>query len=81
VGTNPEHLSNPDEHEPVIWIGRDRSSMDKPPAADVPAAVKPDVVRKWLLPAGVVLLALLLASASFLLMGRKPHVTPLMHQE
>jgi HlyD family secretion protein len=81
VGTNPEHLSNPDEHEPVIWIGRDRSSMDKPPAADVPAPVKPDLMRKWLLPAGVVLLALLLASASFLLMGRKPHVTPLMHQE
>jgi HlyD family secretion protein len=29
----------------------------------------------------VVLIALLAASASFLLMGRKPHVTPLMHQE
>jgi HlyD family secretion protein len=38
-------------------------------------------MRKWLLPAGVVLVALLAASASFMLMGRKPHVTPLMHQE
>lgn len=81
MGTNPDHMSSPDEHEPVIWIARERPPTDKPPAGEVPAAVKSDLVRKWLLPAGVVLVALVLASASFMLMGRKPHVTPLMHQD
>jgi len=81
VGTNPEHMSSPDEHQPITWIGRDRPPIDRPPAGEVPPAVKSDFARKWLLPAGVVLLALILASASFMLMGRKPHVTPLMHQD
>ncbi|HUO19853.1 MAG TPA: efflux RND transporter periplasmic adaptor subunit, partial [Steroidobacteraceae bacterium] len=81
VGTNPEHMSSPDEHQPITWIGRDRPPIDRPPAGEVAPAVKSDFARKWLLPAGVVLLALILASASFMLMGRKPHVTPLMHQD
>ena len=81
MGTNPEQLSSTSEHDPVIWIGRDRSALDRPPAPEAPTRAKSDLVRKWLLPAGVVLGALILASASFMLMGRKPHVTPLMHQD
>lgn len=42
---------------------------------------QPGPLRRWLLPVGVVLAALLLASASFMLLGRKPHVTPLAHQK
>ncbi len=89
MGTNPEHLSSHDD-EQVTWIGRDRVGFDRPPAADAPSSPElPPVseggglggVRKWLLPSGVVLLALLAASVSFMLMGRKPHVTPLMHQD
>jgi HlyD family secretion protein len=81
VGTNPEHLSQSDEPEAVTWIGRDRPASDRPPAQEAPAPAGSDLVRKWLLPAGVVLGALLLASLSFMLLGRKPHVTPLVHQD
>ena len=90
MGTNPEHISPPGaEDEPVTWIGRDRVGFDRvlvpevpPPLRDAAASEpkKPRAVRRWLVPAAVVLIALLLASASFWLMGRKPHVTPLMHQ-
>jgi HlyD family secretion protein len=38
VGTNPEQLSNPDEHEPITWIGRDRAGFERTGEAD---AVKP----------------------------------------
>jgi HlyD family secretion protein len=90
VGTNPEHIGPEPRDEPVTWIGRDRVGFDRAPAPETPALPltpaaggreQPDLMRKWLLPAGVVLVALLAASASFMLMGRKPHVTPLMHQE
>jgi HlyD family secretion protein len=90
VGTNPDHLMSHESDEQVTWIGRDRVGFDRTPGADgaAPGAVAPatavltpSLARKWLLPAGVVLGALLLASLSFTLMGRKPHVTPLMHQE
>jgi HlyD family secretion protein len=89
VGTNPEHVSHTDE-EQVTWIGRDRGGFERPATVepqpspqDTPPSgpAQPSLWRKWLLPGGVVLAALLLASASFMLMGRKPHVTPLMHQE
>jgi HlyD family secretion protein len=90
VGTNPEHISPDSRDEHVTWIGRERVGFDRAPATEAPASpVSPapggpadaGLGRKWLLPAGVVLVALLAASASFMLMGRKPHVTPLMHQE
>jgi HlyD family secretion protein len=90
VGTNPEHIDPEAQDQQVTWIGRDRVGFDRVPAPEVPvplhgaAASGPQArerLRKWLLPAGVVLLALLAASASFLLMGRKPYVTPLMRQE
>lgn len=80
MGTIPEQIGSHSEDDQVTWIGRDRGGFDRPPASDV-RPEKGALLRKWLLPAGVVLGALLLASASFLLMGRKPHVTPLMHQE
>ena len=83
-------MSSPDsQDEQVTWIGRDRSGFDRIPT-ETPAHIAPELpsaaeappvsgtMRRWLLPVGVVLIALLLASASFWLMGRKPHVTPLM---
>jgi HlyD family secretion protein len=90
VSTNPEHFSGQTGEEQVTWIGRERGAFERPatldapgPALESPAGALGQVstFRKWLLPAGVVLIALLLASASFMLLGRKPHVTPLMKQE
>ncbi|HET7757655.1 MAG TPA: efflux RND transporter periplasmic adaptor subunit [Steroidobacteraceae bacterium] len=91
MGTNPEHMGNPPDapEEPVTWIGRDRVGFERVPVPDpaplraAPAAEPPvsGVLRRWLIPAAVVTFALLLASASFVLMGRKPHVTPLAHQK
>jgi HlyD family secretion protein len=89
VGTSPEHINPEGQDEQVTWIGRDRLGFDRAPVPEAPLPLSPSAdepgepatLRKWLLPAGVVLVALLAASASFMLMGRKPHVTPLMHQE
>jgi HlyD family secretion protein len=90
VGTNPEHINPDAQDEQVTWIGRDRLGFDRATTPEAPVPLpspvagepgEPGPLRKWLLPAGVVLLALLAASASFMLMGRKPHVTPLAHQE
>lgn len=92
MGTNPEHLSmTPDSpEEQVTWIGRERTSFDRVSAPEGPATLRPtpaggprepSLLRKWLLPTSVVIIALAIASASFMLLGRKPHVTPLMHQE
>ncbi len=89
MGTSPEHIDPEAQDEQVTWIGRERVGFDRAPSPEAPASVlsaesaaeEPGLLRKWLLPAGVVLVALLAASASFMLMGRKPHVTPLMHQE
>jgi RND family efflux transporter MFP subunit len=83
-------MATPDsQDEQVTWIGRDRVGFDlvvpeapaSLPTSPASTPQEPSAFRKWLLPAGVVLVALLAASASFMLMGRKPHVTPLMHQE
>jgi HlyD family secretion protein len=90
VGTNPEHLSSTSEHEPVAWIGRERAAVERVTTPADPVALhdpplsgpqQPGPLRRWMLPVGVVLAALLLASASFMLLGRKPHVTPLAHQK
>jgi HlyD family secretion protein len=92
VGTNPEHSASPvGEHdEQITWIGRERVGFDRVTTPAEPASLhgspvsgpqEPGLLRRWLFPAAVVLGALLLASASFLLMGRKPHVTPLAHQK
>ena len=89
MGTNPEHFSGHPDGEQVTWIGRDRGAFERvtgpegPPVHDAPVSGPegPSLWRRWLLPASVVVIALLIASASFMLLGRKPHVTPLMHQE
>ena len=79
MGTNPEHVSSHGDDEQVTWIGRDRSIFDRvtPPEGpatqhDTPASGlrDPRLWRKWLLPASVVIIALLIASASFMLLGR-----------
>lgn len=82
MGTNPDHLPDADDpqKDAVTWIGRDRAGLDRVTTPAAPASQEPGPVRRWLLPVGVVLAALLLASASFMLLGRKPHVTPLAHQ-
>ena len=89
MGTNPELFSGHSEGEQVTWIGRDRGAFERvtgpegPAVHDAPVSGPegPSLWRRWLLPASVVVIALLIASASFMLLGRKPHVTPLMHQE
>jgi HlyD family secretion protein len=89
VGINPEHFSGHSDDEHVTWIGRDRGAFERvtspegPPVLETPVSGSEGATlwRKWLLPASVVVIALLIASASFMLLGRKPHVTPLMHQE
>jgi RND family efflux transporter MFP subunit len=92
VGTTPEQLSVTPEapDEPVTWIGRDRAGFDRVTAPEAPASVRGapasglinrGALRKWMLPASVVIVALLIASASFMLLGRKPYVTPLVRQE
>jgi HlyD family secretion protein len=91
VGTNPEHLPDADDpqKDAVTWIGRDRAGLDRVTTPADPTSLHtpslsgpqaPGAVRRWLLPVGVVLAALLLASVSFMLLGRKPHVTPLARQ-
>ena len=90
--TNPEQLSVTSEapDEQVTWIGRDRTGFDRLSAPEAPGSVQAPpsggleartLWKKWLLPATVVFVALLIASLSFMLLGRKPHVTPLMKQE
>ncbi|HVP34621.1 MAG TPA: efflux RND transporter periplasmic adaptor subunit [Steroidobacteraceae bacterium] len=90
MGTNPEHFSGHSDEEQVTWIGRDRGHIDRSTSPETPPSVRnapsggpgaPSLWRKWLLPASVVVVALLIASASFMLLGRKPHVTPLVNQE
>jgi HlyD family secretion protein len=91
VGTNPEHIASPPEphDEQVTWIGRDRIGFDRVTTPAEPelhgsaasGPQQPSLMRRWLVPATVVLVALLLASASFMLMGRKPPVTPLARQK
>ena len=90
--TNPEQLSVTSEapDEQVTWIGRDRTGFDRLTAPEAPGTVHTPPAsgpeartlwKKWLLPATVVFVALVIASLSFMLLGRKPHVTPLMKQE
>lgn len=63
MGTNPEHLSPTDDHEPVTWIGRERQTFErvtepegaKPPA---PAVAAPDKRARWIAIGVGVLLAL-----------------------
>lgn len=92
MGINPEQSVTSESESPdeqVTWIGRDRGGFERVPAAEATASLRGAPAsaletaspwRKWLLPSSVVIIALLIASASFMLLGRKPHVTPLMHQ-
>jgi HlyD family secretion protein len=91
VGTNPEHImstpENQDEH--VTWIGRDRPAFDRlapespvQRAAESPAPIEQlsGSRRKWLLPAGVALLAVLLAVVVWRVMHAKAAAVPLADQ-
>jgi len=92
VGTNPEHI--PDalaaHSEPVTWIGRDRLGFDRltpdspvhptsPPTAPIEAP-QPELRRKWLLPAGAVLLALAISAVLWSTLHSKPKLVPLADQ-
>lgn len=70
MGTNPEKImSTPEsEGEQITWIGRDRPAFDRVPAETPlrgPGTAPPVQLGrpKWLLPAGVALLALLIVAA------------------
>jgi HlyD family secretion protein len=63
VGTNPEHLSSTSEHEPVTWIGRERTGFERTGEAESltpasPAATPIDRRFKWIA-IGVAILAVL----------------------
>ena len=92
MGTNPEHI--PDalaaHSEPVTWIGRDRLGFDRltpdspvhptsPPTAPIEAP-QPELRRKWLLPAGAVLLALAVSAVLWSTLHSKPKLVPLADQ-
>ena len=74
MGTNPEHImSTPEgEGDQVTWIGRDRPAFDRiapespvhpAPQATGPAPLAGRSRPKWLVPAGVALLAILIVAA------------------
>ena len=85
MGTNPEQImSTPEsEGEQIRWIGRDRPAFDRVPV-EAPLqgpGTAPSVYvgrPKWLLPAGVALLALLIVAAVLWRVVRpKPVLVPL----
>src|SRR5256885_14304644 len=92
VGTNPEHV--PDalaaHSEPVRWIGRDRPGFDRitpdspvhptSPHTAPTEAPQPGLRRKWLLPAGAVLLALAISAGLWSTLHSKPKLVPLADQ-
>ena len=94
MGTNPEHMmSTPEgQDEHVTWIGRDRPSLDRvtpespiyptgqpaPPAAGVKAPALP---RKWWLPIGVALLAIVAAMVLWRVTHPKSALVPLADQQ
>jgi len=94
VGTNPDQIvstsDSPDEH--VTWIGRDRPGRIAPDQPHVqppspPPAQAPDTpalppgLRRWLLPLGVALLALLVAIVIWRVMHPKPALVSLADQQ
>jgi len=54
VGTNPEHFSDSTDHEPITWIGRDRSGFERAAGAEVaqkpasPIAFPVDARTRWI---------------------------------
>ena len=92
MGTNPEHV--PDalaaHSEPVRWIGRDRLGFDRltpdspvhptSPHTGPIEALQAGLRRKWLLPAGAVLLALAISAVLWSTLHSKPKLVPLADQ-
>ena len=85
-------MSSPEgEGEQVTWIGRDRSAFDRiapdSPVHPAPYAPAPEPLTrgarpKWLVPAGVALLAVLIAAAVlWRVMRPKPAIVPLAEQQ
>src|SRR2546423_70366 len=89
---NPEHV--PDalaaHSESVRWIGRDRPGFDRitpdnpvhptSPHTAPTEAPQPGLRRKWLLPAGAVLLALAISAVLWSTLHSKPKLVPLADQ-
>ncbi len=92
MGTNPEHVPDaPVAHsEPVRWIGRDRLGFDRltpdspvhptSPHTGPIEALQAGLRRKWLLPAGAVLLALAISAVLWSTLHSKPKLVPLADQ-
>jgi HlyD family secretion protein len=82
-------MTAPDsQDEPVTWIGRDRAPFERATPAEPPAPLAPSpppqpasTGRRWLLPIGVALLALLVALILWRTMHRKSALVPLADQQ
>jgi HlyD family secretion protein len=88
VGSNPEYvMSTPKgQDEQVTWIGRDRPGhvgTDQVQPLPVPGAAAeplPAGLRKWIVPFGIALLALLAAIVVWRVLHPKPALVPLADQ-
>jgi HlyD family secretion protein len=85
VGTNPEHIPDAPAAPsgPVTWIGRDRPGSVYPtlPLTTPIEAQQAGLRRKWLLPAGAVLLALATSAVLWSTLHSKPKLVPLADQQ
>ena len=76
MGTNPEQLSPPDEHEPVTWIGRDRAFERAPAEPAPPTGLAPARTsakrRLWIIGALVGILLVALLAWRLMAGGHKP---------
>ena len=94
MGTNPEHMmSTPEgQDEHVTWIGRDRPALDRvtpespihpteQPAAPAEGVKAPGLPRKWWLPIGVALLAIVAAVVLWRITHPRAALVPLADQQ
>jgi HlyD family secretion protein len=89
VGTNPEHTMSTGSEDPqVTWIARDRRFAPDGsvlpltlPADGSVQAPGPAGPRKWLLPVGVAVAALLIAVVAWRVMHAKAALVPLAQQQ
>jgi HlyD family secretion protein len=92
VGTNPEHImSTPkDQDDQVTWIGRDRPAWIAPDTTAHPAPQPPaplahpagaEQPRRWLIPLGAVVLALIAALVLWRALHPRAALVPLSEQQ
>ena len=80
MGTNPEHLTESDEHDPVTWIGRERvveRTMAEPTPLARMAPLQTGLDRRWWAIGGLVAIALVALLAWRLMAGGSKPATSL----